>query len=187
MLASFVLFLFSLVCSLVDAHTDNFVLVKELAQKAGVNLDLSGTQQYAIYEIWYRKHILQKIIPYNYHMRLIVGRVKCKDENNCDFAAQAFDMNKEQGTCSYLLGAEIYQTSRKSPWVLNHRYDRKLASHVKLPETNQYEWAGPTKNLEFGEIYAIGEEYCNLYPTYSLLFNNCHDFAYWLYGEIKQK
>ncbi|EHA52350.1 hypothetical protein MGG_16789 [Pyricularia oryzae 70-15] len=47
------LFLLTMLCLtpfLVAAHTENFNFVQNLARQAGVNLDLTGKQSYAIYE-----------------------------------------------------------------------------------------------------------------------------------------
>ncbi|KAI6355412.1 hypothetical protein MCOR31_011205 [Pyricularia oryzae] len=70
--------------------------------------------------------------------------------------------------------------------MYNHYYDRKLKSYAKLPQSNHYVWAGPTKDLTHQQIHEIGEEWCRNYPTYNFFCNNCHHFVYDLYKEIKQ-
>lgn len=146
----------SLIYSLVAGHTDNFILVKHLADKAHVQLDLTGKQSYAIYEQCYRKNLFQMSLPYNYHMRLINGRVKCKDDSNCDFVGYAFDIRKVHNEWSAFTGATITQVLREEPWMSNHYYDRQLKSYAKLPKTNHYIWAGPTKDLTHRQIHNIG-------------------------------
>ncbi|TLD16289.1 uncharacterized protein PgNI_01517 [Pyricularia grisea] len=166
-----------------------------------------------MYEHWHPTHLLQQIIPSYHHMRLINGYVECKDENNCDFIAYAFDIHSNPNTCSsssipttsqpsklrawirnnhdkcYSTIPKIpktIQTSKRRPWIHDQYFDKKTRNYVKLDKPNKYSWAGPTKKLSFEEIYDIGEEWCKKHSKFYLVYNNCHDFAYDLYQKIKQ-
>lgn len=146
----------SLIYSLVAGHTDNFILFKHLADEAHVQLDLTGKQSYAIYEQQSRKNLFQMCVPYNYHMRLINGHVKCDDESNCDFVGYAIDIRKIHSKWSAVTGAKNFPIFREEPWMYNHYYDRKLKKYVKLPQSNHYVWAGLTKDVTHQQIYNIG-------------------------------
>lgn len=137
--------------SLASAHTERFIIVKSLADQAGAHLDLAGKQSYAIYELCTRQHLLPRLVPYNYHMRLINGHVKCEDEDNCDFIGYAFDI-----TILWGLPPTTIQASKHRPWIPNHYYDKEVKSYVKLPILNRHEWAGPTRELSWQQIYDIG-------------------------------
>ncbi|TLD30950.1 hypothetical protein PspLS_02550 [Pyricularia sp. CBS 133598] len=146
----FVISLF-LLYSLAAAHTEQFTIVKRLADEAGVKLDLTGKQSYAIYELCTRQNELKGCIPCSYHMRLINGNVKCEDENNCNFVGYAFDV-----TINPQHAKSTIQVSKQRPWIPNHYYDKEAQSYVRLSKSNRYKWAGPTKELNFQEIHSIG-------------------------------
>ncbi|TLD10965.1 hypothetical protein PgNI_05392 [Pyricularia grisea] len=171
----------------VAAHTENFKIVNSLAQKAHVKLDLTGEQSYAIYE----KFPPKPYNPFEYHMRLIVGHVKCEDENNCDFVADTFHMQapRQGERWEGKLGSKTVQHSRNRPWKANHYYDKKEDIDKPLAQPNTYKWAGPTRKLSYEDIYDIGEDWCHscLHWRYNKVYSNCHHFVYDVYNEIKQK
>lgn len=158
---------------LAAAHTENFEIVKGLADKARVKLDLTGQQSYAIYE----KFPAKVYNPLDYHMRLIVGHVECKDDNDCDFAANAFHMHAHGGSCERVLGSKTNQHSRNRPWKANHYYDKKEDIDKPLPQKNRYQWAGPTRSLSYDEIYALG---MHIAPTnkHVILIQQAHLFVW---------
>ncbi|TLD08856.1 uncharacterized protein PgNI_07789 [Pyricularia grisea] len=131
-------------------HTENFRIVKALAENAGVDLDLTGRQSYAIYEIQGKN----SWIPHDYHMRLINGRVSCFGPDNCDFVGNAFHMAPNVkyriNTCG-----KNRQQSRNRPWKANTYYSEKADTDFELGTPNKHKWAGLTKDLTYEQIQEI--------------------------------
>ncbi|TLD21330.1 hypothetical protein PspLS_09242 [Pyricularia sp. CBS 133598] len=172
---------------LAAAHTENFDILSSLAEKENVKLDLSGQQSYAIYEHYFRTG-LSMILPGKYHMRLIVGHVECKGENDCDFVANAFDMDAHGGSCEFIWGSKTHMLSRKRLWMANTYWSEEEQENKPLPKHNTYTWAGPTKKLTIDQIDALGNAWCSpLYRSrFHVFFNNSHHLARALFNKIKQ-
>lgn len=59
--------------------------------------------------------------------------------------------------------------------MYNHYYDRKLKSYAKLPQSNHYVWAGPTKDLTHQQIHEIG-----MYTTLGQQFYAERDISHFI-------